>query len=235
MKKTFTISLATPCSQKWETFEPTSSGAFCQSCAKEVVDFTVLTDQQIIDFFKNKPLNTCGRFRSEQLTSYRYDTDVINPGWKLWKAGTIALMLALVSKPSLGQINEKPKVEQGVDDTIPQEKFPEKKLVVVNGTVSSMDDNSTLPGVTVRVVETGKETYTDADGKFRFPEPLPENNSIAFMFIGLKTQTQTVSAGHEMNVKMETETLILGGYVGGVEATNKISFRRWWWKLKNAF
>lgn len=236
MKKSFTLSLSNPCSEKWETFRPTPKGAFCQSCSKEVIDFTALSDQQIIDFFKNNPLNSCGRFRPEQLTNYRFDTEAINPGWRLWKAGLMAIMLALVSKPSVGQSNEKQRIELGVDDTFPVENDIEKKLIAVNGTVSSLDDDSALPGVTVRVVGTTIETYTDVNGKFSFSQPLPENDSLAFMFIGLKSQIQAIAAGQEMNVKMEYETIQLGGYlVGGVQATNKISFRRWWWKLKNIF
>ncbi|HEY0653903.1 MAG TPA: hypothetical protein VGD65_12280 [Chryseosolibacter sp.] len=105
MKKSFTITLASPCSEKCESFTPTSNGAFCQSCSKEVIDFTRLSDQQLIDYFKNKPANTCGKFRPEQLTTYSFGTPDINPGWRFWKAGLMALSLATVSKPTTAQPN----------------------------------------------------------------------------------------------------------------------------------
>lgn len=47
--------------------QPTASGNFCDSCQKTVVDFTTLTDNQLLEYFKKHPADTCGRFYADQL------------------------------------------------------------------------------------------------------------------------------------------------------------------------
>jgi hypothetical protein len=240
MKKSFTISLSSPCSEKWESFEPTAHGAFCKSCSKEVVDFTILSDQQIIDFFKNKPLNACGKFRPEQLTHYTLRSETINPRWILWRAGVIALGLALISKPSAAQSAKPVKSEQSQTESQDQELFSQSSNNVyeVSGVVTSLDDGMPLPGINVQKSGSTMSTVTDAEGKFTFPDRMKAGESLDFMFIGYKSQTKVISANANLNlsIQMETDVTQLGGYVvGGARATRTISFRRWWWKLKNVF
>jgi hypothetical protein len=49
-------------------------GRFCDSCSKKVIDFTEMTEKEIITYLKNKKGNTCGRFESEQVEKI-YSTD----------------------------------------------------------------------------------------------------------------------------------------------------------------
>ena len=70
MKTNLNLSIPSPCGQKWQAFIPTPDGGFCSSCNKVVVDFTGMNDEQIVDFFKNKPAHTCGRFRPDQIRTY---------------------------------------------------------------------------------------------------------------------------------------------------------------------
>ena len=65
--KKYQISIDTPCHQKWEGMTPMGKGRFCDSCSKNVIDFSVMSEKEIVFFFKNKPLNTCGRFTKEQV------------------------------------------------------------------------------------------------------------------------------------------------------------------------
>jgi len=46
---------------------PTEQGRFCASCQKTVVDYTSLTDQQLIRVLSQPLTSSCGRFRTEQL------------------------------------------------------------------------------------------------------------------------------------------------------------------------
>ncbi|TWW00588.1 hypothetical protein [Chitinophaga pinensis] len=69
MKKGFTISIPTPCHESWSDMTPVEKGRFCESCQKAVTDFTVMSDQQIIDFLKTHPGNHCGRFLPDQLNT----------------------------------------------------------------------------------------------------------------------------------------------------------------------
>lgn len=66
MKK-FTLSVTSPCHEKWEQMTPDQHGRFCASCQKTVVDFTAMSDRQIVEYFKKSAASTCGRFYSDQL------------------------------------------------------------------------------------------------------------------------------------------------------------------------
>lgn len=51
MKKSLHISVKQPCSENFANFKRTERGGFCNSCQKEVVDFTKLSDLEIVEHF----------------------------------------------------------------------------------------------------------------------------------------------------------------------------------------
>src|SRR6187431_1091417 len=104
MKRTLNLSIPTPCTEKWENFEPRPAGGFCMSCSKTVVDLTRMNDDQIIDFFKNKPAHICGRLRAGQLRAYTLADPVkIDAGFTLFRAGVLSLFLLLSGKVASAQ------------------------------------------------------------------------------------------------------------------------------------
>lgn len=56
-----------PCQENWNAMSPEAQGRFCQSCAKKVIDFSQMSDKQILDTLSKASGNTCGRFTSDQL------------------------------------------------------------------------------------------------------------------------------------------------------------------------
>ncbi|HWB28782.1 MAG TPA: T9SS type A sorting domain-containing protein [Chitinophagaceae bacterium] len=67
MKKQLYITIPTPCHENWDNMTPAAKGRFCQACAKTVVDFTAMTDSEILHYFSKAAGNTCGRFANDQL------------------------------------------------------------------------------------------------------------------------------------------------------------------------
>ncbi len=62
------LSIPTPCHEDWNKMTPNQQGRFCGSCAKTVVDFSAMTDAQLIGYFENlKNENVCGRVYPDQL------------------------------------------------------------------------------------------------------------------------------------------------------------------------
>jgi len=67
MKK-MRISIENPCHEDWQTMTPETQGRFCGACEKTVVDFTKMSDAEILQYFSKPSVEkTCGRFRVEQL------------------------------------------------------------------------------------------------------------------------------------------------------------------------
>lgn len=68
MKKTVQIKIPNPCKANWDKMSPTINGRHCDDCNKTVVDFTKMTNDEII-LYLSKPTseNTCGHFLKGQL------------------------------------------------------------------------------------------------------------------------------------------------------------------------
>ncbi len=67
MKK-ISIAIENPCHEDWNRMTPEKQGRFCNSCEKIVIDFSEMSDSEILQFFnKPKTEKICGRFKSEQL------------------------------------------------------------------------------------------------------------------------------------------------------------------------
>lgn len=66
-KANYQVQISNPCQEDWDKMTEVKKGKFCASCSKTVVDFSLMSDQQIIDYFLKQPKNSCGRFSHDQL------------------------------------------------------------------------------------------------------------------------------------------------------------------------
>lgn len=57
-----------PCHEDWNIMTEKEIGRFCDVCAKVVIDFTTMSDEEIINYLQlHSKQKTCGHFRNEQL------------------------------------------------------------------------------------------------------------------------------------------------------------------------
>lgn len=77
---------------------------------------------------------------------------------------------------------------------------------VITGAVTSAEDGSPLPGVTVSVKGTTIGTITDAGGNYKIDVPVGADVLI-FSFVGLLTQEVSVGGQSQMAVEMESDLL----------------------------
>ncbi|MBN1338494.1 MAG: SusC/RagA family TonB-linked outer membrane protein [Bacteroidales bacterium] len=70
---------------------------------------------------------------------------------------------------------------------------------IIRGKVSSADDGTALPGVSVVVKGTTRGTVTDLDGNYSLPG-LTDQDVLIFSFIGYETQEVTVSGEESINI-----------------------------------
>jgi len=62
------LSIPEPCHENWHMMTPTQQGRFCNACAKEVVDFSMMTDTEVLNYFTgNTHEKICGRALPSQL------------------------------------------------------------------------------------------------------------------------------------------------------------------------
>jgi len=63
------LSIPEPCHEQWDNMTPTQQGRYCNACAKEVVDFSNMSDSEVLGYFtrKKKVDIVCGRAYPDQL------------------------------------------------------------------------------------------------------------------------------------------------------------------------
>lgn len=79
----------------------------------------------------------------------------------------------------------------------------------VIGKVTSAEDGTPLPGVSVVVKGTSKGTSTDASGIFDLSVPNPKGAVLVFSFVGTTTQEINLGNESEVNVSMVSDSRIL--------------------------
>jgi hypothetical protein len=98
MKNNYKISIPTPCHEDWNQMTGTTTGRFCSSCAKNVVDFTAMMPTEIQQYFTaNKGQNICGRFKNEQLETLviQVPSSVLYSQKSFHKAFLMSLFIAM--------------------------------------------------------------------------------------------------------------------------------------------
>ncbi|WP_276486087.1 T9SS type A sorting domain-containing protein [Paraflavitalea pollutisoli] len=66
------LSIPSPCHENWQQMVPQDRGRHCSSCQKIVVDFTNMSDQEVLTYMQQATSSVCGRFHNHQLNkSYR--------------------------------------------------------------------------------------------------------------------------------------------------------------------
>ena len=66
--KALHLDISRPCQENWHRMSSVAQGRFCQSCAKTVVDFSVMSDAEIFRYFnERREGEVCGRLHTGQL------------------------------------------------------------------------------------------------------------------------------------------------------------------------
>jgi hypothetical protein len=75
MRNKLHLHIPIPCHEEWNDMKPVQEGRFCLSCQKSVVDFTNMSDTEIVNYFKKPSVGSvCGRFQEHQL-----NRDILKP------------------------------------------------------------------------------------------------------------------------------------------------------------
>jgi len=94
------ISIPKPCHEDWQKMETSERGAFCRSCRKEVVDFTRMTDEQVISYLSTAT-GVCGRLREDQVSRrlrlYRPAEGFLR--WRMFALGLLPLLAMSCNMP----------------------------------------------------------------------------------------------------------------------------------------
>ncbi|MDB5232589.1 MAG: type sorting protein [Chitinophagaceae bacterium] len=61
------LKIPKPCHEDWNKMTPVGKGRNCDKCAKQVIDFSLMSDRQILEMLSSSKGKLCGKFNSDQL------------------------------------------------------------------------------------------------------------------------------------------------------------------------
>src|SRR6478752_2299174 len=67
MKKSIQIQIPEPCHENWDKMNASAQGRFCNACSKVVVDFSMMSDKEILNYISKASSSICGRVNNDQL------------------------------------------------------------------------------------------------------------------------------------------------------------------------
>lgn len=190
MKNILSVSIKSPCSEKWDSFTPAEQGAFCHRCQKKVADLTRMNERELLEYLNSRKTATCARLRTDQLGIYHLDApSKMLSRFSWFKAAAASVLLLLVSRQGLAQTKAKEQIVV-VDPSIQtaSTKSPAPGGVQVVGLVTDEAGNP-FPGASIIVQGTTIGTTSDVNGRFVFAEPVPIGSTLVFGFIGFEPKT----------------------------------------------
>ncbi|WP_350289369.1 carboxypeptidase-like regulatory domain-containing protein [uncultured Croceitalea sp.] len=209
----YKITIPKPCSEDWNKMTATQKGAFCNSCAKEVIDFTHTTKSELSRKIK-KGDTICGRFKPEQL-----NTPLSRPSQTQFRRNAAMLgftsLLALGS-PLIAQQTIEPTHEVEGNFVLgriaPQP--IEKEFYIITGTVNDTN-NLPLPGVNIILKGSTIGTQTDMKGRFSITVPnTKEQQKLFASYIGFYTKEIIVKKNQNpLCIKLEENMQVMGEVV----------------------
>lgn len=79
--------------------KPEGKGRFCGSCAKTVIDFSLMSDREVLGYLATVPGKVCGRFTEDQLQRELMPPPPRkNKAWLVWNILLAALLVASKTK-----------------------------------------------------------------------------------------------------------------------------------------
>lgn len=220
MKKQILLHIPEPCHENWDAMTPQDKGRHCQSCNKVVVDFSVMTDRQVLDYFKNAQGNTCGRFHNDQLQRPLIEPQKQLGKWNYFLASVASFFvgLKLMAQPKilLGKVaNPKQEiVNKTTQNNAIKGEVVMPELITVTGKVTD-EKGAALVGVSVTIGKTNKGVVTRSDGGFRIK--CPKDAELIFRVIGYEKRViKTTQLNRQNAVVKLINTVNDDMYMGGL-------------------
>lgn len=207
------ITLPNPCSQQWDSMTQTNDGRFCGSCNKMVIDFTAMTNQQIINQLSDTN-NVCGRIGTKQFAAVNYHLQQENvPVTNIWKRMILAVAVLASAQYAIGQINNtnKPATEQ-IENPELIGKIAAPAKAENYKTISGQVFDETGSPVINAFVSYGKTSVTtNVEGLFKLQIPI-NIKSIEIKALGYQSKTIKLNkANRSYNIKIIVDPVMLGG------------------------
>lgn len=175
------IQIKEPCHENWNKMTQSEKGRFCQSCQKEVVDFTNSSRDDILTHLSTASDSTCGRVYAHQLDEQPVDCNSTSPNNNkfIYKLKSVGLSLmaflgfSLVTDDAKAQVVGEIPWNGGLTHDVNQNNVVAEKTVI-SGSVRESHSKSVIAGANITIESGGKmiaDGFTDEHGKYSITIP----------------------------------------------------------------
>ena len=193
----YKLAIKSSCQENWEKMSPNSDGKFCDICNKTVVDFTNMSDVEIINFISKPTEKICGKLRIDQLNRALIPKKTYSFLSKEWIASL--LFLATLGKQtsfakSITTLNYYQNTIDFKENTIIKDTLPSNSNNIIYGKVV---DNKGEPiiGANMIINDNKKAINTQLDGSFEILIPDKTiKNILQITYTGYKTLVIPITA-----------------------------------------
>ena len=209
------IQVPNPCHEDWQKMIPEEKGRHCLSCQKTVMDFTQMTDAEILSFFQQKPTGVCGRFRQEQLKPKLTTETKHLSRWKMYLlaiSATLAMktLLAETTKAQTPVEQREPKISPLRVGTVAY--VHDEERFTVAGKVIDAETKEPIPGVSIAIKGTTQGITTNRNGEFQLAL-LKKEDILVISFFGFLTQEYKALSEQSLFVEMKPDIIALSSMV----------------------
>lgn len=166
------IQIPKPCKQDFDAMPRTAIGRQCNLCEREVIDFTSMDEDELIDYLKNNPYNlSCGIFRNDQLNR-PIQIEKPTPFFRFhaMRKWVAALFLFQLNIPQIFAQHKEKTTQTS------QQKLPIKEnKIIIQGKVILDASQQGLDSIEVSLIDADQKlievVHTNREGKFKFILP----------------------------------------------------------------
>ncbi|MBC5863577.1 carboxypeptidase-like regulatory domain-containing protein [Flavobacterium turcicum] len=214
----YKLEIPKPCHADWNSMSATNQGKFCESCKKEVINFELLTNAQILSKVSNNT-SVCGRLSKNQINSeFTNSNPTPAPFWGV----LFSFTSLLTAVPVLAQ-KEKAKIEiiESKSSSATAEQT-ETSFVTVSGMVLEKltidaKTSTPLPGAVIEHKQSKTSVTTDFSGKFTIKIPFKDYSKSKWLhvhYIGMESkETEVLKTTNNLKIEMIPTEMLLGEVV----------------------
>lgn len=220
-RKSFSVSIPEPCYERWSEMTPAEQGRFCHSCQHQVIDFTKMTDAQIVSYLSKQQGRVCGRMQNFQMNRNLLPPKVETITWWQKIVAFVVFVFSFGTIKAQEVTSHEPIIETVFSDLIPPVQkvdSSQMKQITIQGKIVDKTDKEPIYAARVVVVGSEAIALTNFDGQFLFTieRHVNDTSAITLHVRYLGQETRITISNPDEDVFIELDMVIIESMTVGI-------------------